>query len=386
MSDSTALTLALLRRELTSDPTIPLPAAVDTSNLLQAFRLSARHDLAHMVGAALKRDGLGGGSDVMQQFRRQRHLALYRYEYITFEIQRACAALEAEHIPHLLLKGAHLRKYYPAPEMRTSSDIDLLVKPCDLDRAITALTDRIGYTYVHRSSHDVLLLTPSGIHFELHYDLIEHERYRQVRRILASVWESAVPMDGSAYGYTMSLEMLFFYHIAHMVKHFTDSGCGIRFFMDLWVLMHCTPSYDNDKLEKMLSDCGMLTFCRAVCDLAEVWFAGAEHTDLTKKIEKFVVSGGVYGSVENRVRLKRAESNRTSYLFSRIFLPYDSMKYQYPILQKHAWLLPFYEVHRWFRLLSKPTADRIRSEVAFNQSLPAEVQSETRELLKQLGL
>lgn len=385
MTDSTSLTLTLLRRELTNTD-IPMPAAVDEQILQQAFRLSVRHDLAHMVGAALMRTGIGQDYPIAAQFKRRQIMAVYRYEHITYELNRMCASLEAAGIPHMLLKGAHLRRFYPAPEMRTSSDIDLLVKTEDLNRAVKLLTGEIGYTHIRRGAHDVLLLTPSGIHLELHYDLIEAEKYKAIREVLRNVWNSAVLLDGTAYGYTMSTEMLYFYHIAHMVKHFTEGGCGVRFFMDLWILEHRTPAFDREKLEAMLARCNLHTFAGAARGLAEVWFSGAPHDQLTQDMAQFVLSGGVYGSVENRVHLRRLENNRFRYLLSRIFLPYSTIKYQYPILQKHAWLLPFCEVHRWFRLLSKSTAKRIRYELNVNKFVSPESQAATRDLLSRLGL
>jgi hypothetical protein len=339
-----------------------------------------------MVGAALAHTGIRQDYPITAQFKRQQIMAFYRYERITYELGRMCAVLEAAKIPHMLLKGAHLRQYYPSPEMRTSSDIDLLVRPEDLDQAVKLLTDQIGYTNIRQGSHDIMLLTSSGIHLELHYALIETEQYQTIQEILSHVWENALPLSDTAYGYTMSEEMLYFYHIAHMVKHFTEGGCGIRFFMDLWILEHRAPSYDHKKLETMLRKCNLYTFTEAARKLAEVWFSDEQTDDLTQDMAQFVLSGGVYGSLENRVKLQRLEKNHFRYLLSRIFLPYSTLKYQFPILQKHAWLLPFCEIRRWFRLLSNSTAKRIRYELDVNKTVSPELQAQTRELLSRLGL
>lgn len=385
MRESAALTLALLRRELTGD-SVPLPAELDEESLRQVFLLSSRHDLGHMAGAALDKTEGTEKFAVIREFRRLQHLALYRCEYIAYELERTCAALNAEKIPHMLLKGAHIRRYYPSPEMRTSSDIDLLVKPEDLARTVHVLTEQVGYTYVREGSHDVLLHTANGMHFELHFVLTDAEQYRGKRDIADVAWESAVLLEGSGYSYTMSPEMLFFHHIAHMAKHFVEGGCGVRFFMDLWILKNRAPACDGETLRHLLSESGLTAFSDAVCALSEVWFSGAAPTALTDRIAEFVLSGGVYGSTQNRTLVKRANTNRFSYLLSRLSLPYDTMKYQYPVLQKHAWLLPFCEIHRWFRLLSRPTARRIKNEIEFNNAVTAQSQAETRALLDHLGL
>jgi len=385
MYESAVLTLALLRRELTGDSYL-LPAELDEEILRQVLFLSSRHDLGHIAGAALDKTEGTEAFSVIRDFRRLQHLALYRCEYIAYELERTCAALNAEKIPHMLLKGAHIRRYYPSPEMRTSSDIDLLVKTEDLARAVHVLTEQVGYAYVREGSHDVLFRTSNGMYFELHFVLTDAEQYRGKRDISDAAWESAVLLEECEYSYIMSPEMLFFHHIAHMAKHFMEGGCGIRFFMDLWILKNRAPACDMETLRRMLSESGLTAFSDAVCALAEVWFSAAAPTALTDRMAEFVLSGGVYGSTQNRTLVKRANTNRFSYLLSRLFLPYDTMKYQYPVLKKHAWLLPFCEIHRWFRLLSGSTAKRIKNEIEFNNSVTAQTQAETRALLDQLGL
>lgn len=385
MNESAVLTLALLRRELTGDSG-SLPAELDEDILRQVLFLSSRHDLGHIAGAALAKTEGAEKFSVIRDFRRLRHLAVYRCEYIAYELERTCAALNTEKIPHMLLKGAHIRRYYPSPEMRTSSDIDLLVKPEDLARAVRILSEQAGYTYVREGSHDVLFHTSNGMNFELHFVLTDAEQYRGKRDIADVAWESAVLLEGCEYSYIMSPEMLFFHHIAHMAKHFVEGGCGVRFFMDLWILKNRAPGCDMEALRQMLSESGLTAFSDAVCALSEVWFSDAAPTELTDRMAEFVLSGGVYGSTQNRTLVKRANSTRISYLLSRLFLPYDTMKYQYPVLKKHAWLLPFCEIHRWFRLLSGSTAKRIKNEIEFNNSVTAQTQAETRALLDQLGL
>ena len=50
----------------------------------------------------------------------------------------------------------------------------------------------------------------------------------------------------------MTDEMFYFYHIAHMAKHFEEGGCGIRPFIDLWTLDNI-KDVDHDKRDELLS-------------------------------------------------------------------------------------------------------------------------------------
>ncbi|MFX7845188.1 nucleotidyltransferase family protein, partial [Acinetobacter baumannii] len=79
---------------------------------------------------------------------------------------------------------------------------------------------------------------PSGQHIELHFNLIEDHRIKGASAILNRVWDAAVPCGGWTYQYEMPDELFYFYHIAHMAKHVENGGCGIRPFLDIWVLMH----------------------------------------------------------------------------------------------------------------------------------------------------
>ena len=74
------------------------------------------------------------------------------------------------------------------------------------------------------------------------------------------------------------------------------------------------------------------------------------------------------------------------YLFSRVFLPYDSIKFHYPILEKHRWLMPFMQVRRWFKLIFLGGLKRSVNEISINATLSKEQQDSTQQLLKQLGL
>ena len=58
----------------------------------------------------------------------------------------------------------------------------------------------------------------------------------------------------------------------------------------------------------------------------------------------------------------------------------------YPTLQKHKWLLPFFHVRRWCRILFKTGAAKARREMKASQSLSNEQKEKVSDLLKQLEL
>lgn len=398
MKDVSIFFLSLLRTELLRlDPLSVLSESYDdelndTEFLDRLYRLSSVHDLTNVVGAALFRMGLSRDNSHYSLFRRAQIDAAYRVEQLQYELSRISALFEEKRIRHIPLKGSVIRAYYPYPEMRTSCDIDLLIEPENLDAAKSALTQSLGYTEGKLGSHDVAFLSQSGVSLELHYTLSGDKSYPKIQKTLSRVWDYAYPEHDGAYLYRLGQEFFIYYHIAHMVKHFEYGGCGIRTFMDLWVLEHLAPKYSHDELECLLSGSGILSFARYANMLSEMWFSdvspnNSEDEALLRSMSEYLLRGGIYGSTENRVAVGRMnKKGSAAYIGSRLFLPYDHMKYDYPILQKHAVLLPFCEVHRWFRLLSAKTARRIAGELKINNSISREDTKRTDDMFRCLGL
>lgn len=125
---------------------------------------------------------------------------------------------------------------YPQAWFRTSCDIDILIHQEDVERTIELL---VKNGYEHQSdatTHDYSFITPGKVHLELHYSLNQGERMEAINAILDMVWVCSSPFKESPYCFQMSNDMFVFYHIAHMAKHFIAGGCGIRSFIDLYLL------------------------------------------------------------------------------------------------------------------------------------------------------
>ena len=336
--------------------------------LRELYELSKRQDLTHIIAEALLSADLIPNGAIKDGFAKQKMAAVYRYTQIKYELARLTAALDEAKIKHILLKGSVIRRYYPRPELRTSCDIDVYVDEADIPRASEVLEKKLSYRFDLRSAHDVAYYSESKTHVELHFDLIENDS--DTKKMLSKLWDGAV--RESEYGYVMSREMLVAYNIAHMAKHFVSGGCGIRPFIDLWILKN-KMGYDEKKAEALLSDAGLTTFAKTVMRLSDVWFSGAEHTALTREVEEYILGATLYGSTENRVAISEAKrGGKGKHLISRIFLPYNKLKRIYPRLEKYPILLPFYEVKRWGRLLFGKRAKRAIRELRTSATLSDE--------------
>lgn len=349
------------------------------------YRLSKAHDLAHIVGDALIKNDLIPEGELRSKFDKQLMMAVYRYERINYELDCLRTVLNEVRIPFLPLKGSVIRQDYPEPWMRTSCDIDILVSEAEADRAAQLLVERLGYRKEGQGSHDISLFSEHGVHLELHYSLIEGNWVGHMESILQSVWSYASPVADTS-EHTLPDEMFYYYHLAHMAKHFVYGGCGIRPFLDLWVLNH-RVSFDREKRERLLEQGGLLTFAARAEALSEVWFGDGTHTDVARQMQAYLLRGGVYGTTENRVAVQQVKKGgKLRYALSRIWLPYDVLRFQYPSLTGKKALLPLYEVRRWFKLLFRGGVRRSVNELRLNSATTEEEQTKTKALLGKLGI
>ncbi len=349
----------------------------------ELYLLSKKHDISHLIEYALNKNRIANGE---QEFGHEAIKAAYRYEQLNYEYIGLCEILERAQIAFIPLKGSVIRKYYPEPWMRTSCDIDILVRENEAENIASYLVDNHGYLRETKTSHDISLFSPNNKHIELHYDLVELGWANASFKVLRAAWETSLVHEDKMYWREMPDEMFYFYHIAHMAKHFEQGGCGIRPFIDLWILDNI-PEAEVDKRDELLRQGDLLKFAEAARLLSRVWLGGAEHTEITKQMESYVLSGGVYGTNENRIAIQQQKKGgRLKYALSKIFIPYDTIKFHYPILQKHRWLTPIMEVRRWFKLVFCGHAKRSMQELKHNGSISAIEAENIQMFLKNVGL
>lgn len=378
---------ALLQSAVCGQPvTEDIKAACTVQMLEDVYTLANRHDLAHLAGQALSKLSLPE-SDGLAKCQQAAKQAIFRYMRTDLAYGQICGALEAAQIPFIPLKGSVLRAYYPEAWMRTSCDIDILVRENRLEAAVDALKSRLQFTEERKTDHDVSLFSPSGIHLELHYEtVVESDAICDSNRVLSKVWDTANPVKPGSYHHQMSDGMFYFYHIAHMAKHFAVGGCGIRPFLDLWILRH-RAEHDPAQYEQLLSEGGLTAFALAAEKLSEVWFSGIPADSMTDRFAQYVLAGGVYGTMENNMAVQQhKQGGKFCYALGKIFLPYKFLSIQYPVLQKQKWLMPCCQVARWFRLLFRGGVKRSVRQLKITASASREEIQSTQSLLEYLGL
>ena len=380
--DIRSLMFAMLRRELRGEAFSEAGKIIlNETEARELYTLSCRFGLSHLVGDALRSSGAVLPEDIAKKFKEKTDRAVYRFCVMQNETDRISALFEKEKIPFIPLKGAVLRDRYPEPWMRFSNDIDILVHPEDMKRAENALVSELCYERFKASAHEVSFMSKTKMHLELHFDLIEDGRANTAKQVLNTFWDHASHAEDSCCC-TLDAPMFCFYHIAHMAKHFTSGQCGIRLFLDLWILNRL-PEFRTVDCDRLLAEGELDKFSVLACRLSEVWLSDAPHNEDTRRLEDFVFEG----TYNNRAAVQTSKhQGRSGTILSKFFIPYDVLKIRHPILRKHRWLTPFIEIKRWVGLIFRGRIGHAIDVIRNTAELSDEKIQETALLFDRLGL
>ena len=384
MNESTIKILfSILSAELKGEKLSEGEKALCTDDVvLEVLNIAQKHDIAHLICSSLLENKLlSNNAPKYQSFL---YKTIYRYEKQNYELNQIRELFNNIGVPFVLLKGSVLRNFYKNPWLRTSCDIDVLVKNEDLSRAQKAIIKEFAYEPKGNSTHDIALFSSSGVCLELHFELKETD-FRE-STLLTEIWEGQELARVSEFEYGMTNEMFLFYHIYHMAKHFVHGGCGIKPIIDLWIIKN-KMEYDEDKARKLLQDNGLLDFYIKAISLTKVWFENQKHTPILKDMEDYILQGGVYGTLEQQLAMSQNKNGGGfKHLLSKIFISYDSMLIYYPSLRKCPILYPFYQVRRWFRIVFCGGRKRALNEMKLNQNLSQLKIEKAKRLIDELGL
>lgn len=379
---------ALIRSEISGVPVKEdIQSFLTKETYSELFILSHKQDLSPIVASALSRIGLLGDDEVSRAFHQELMKSVYRDAQREYAISLTEDLLEEAKIPHIVLKGAVIRHMYPQSWMRTSGDIDILIHKSDMETTENVLCHNRYVRLDDRSVHDYNFISPNKMHIEMHHTLTQDGKLSLADELLEAVWDDyAIPEKGYQNRYGMTPELLVVYHLAHMGRHLLHGGCGVRPFIDLW-LINKQCSIELSKLNAMLTRCHLLALYDTSMALSNVWLEGCKHNEKTESLQKYILCGGVYGSAANAAKVKAARGiGKVRSFVHLMFLPKENLEVLYPNLKKYPVLYPFYQIKRWFRSLDKNKRNKVKYLTEQRNRVTSDETKETAVLLDQLGL
>lgn len=373
-------TICLCIRNVVCGENVVLPE-LSEKEMEKLCLLAIRQDVAHIVSVALERAGRMPQGESGEKLKQRENLAIYRYMNQDYALQEIGEAFSTHQIPHLPLKGSVLRAEYPEPWLRTSGDIDILVHEQDVKRASKVLTEECGFTREGGDKKDISFVRDECVHVELHLNLIRTDLIEALQT--KEIWAHA---SNTGYQFLMSDEDFYAFHIEHMKNHFCTGGCGVRFFLDMWVLKH-GRAFDENKRREKLRECGLETFEAAASALMDVWFAEGKHTELTYQMQQFILSAGVYGTIDNWALIQEIQKKgKAKSIWKRLWLPYEDLCWSYPFLQGRRYLQPWYEAKRFWKMIAEGRWNRTVTELKANRSWDDGTRQKVQTMLEELDL
>ncbi len=328
------------------------PALPEGVTYRGVFALARNHSLAGAVWPVLEdKEAEMGDPDLTLAWSAERERDFAKNLVQTREFKRITDAFTAAGIPFLPMKGFIFKALWARPEYRTMSDIDMFVSDAGIKRAGEVLTS-LGYTLDHEGIVHDSYSKPPYMNIELH---------RELERDNPAGFADWHAKEDNPLWYEMSDEDFIVFNVMHMYKHYKGGGSGIRSFFDLHLYLKAKEStLDKDSVRSKLEAAGLYEFYLKVLALSELWFGEREADDEVRATEYFIVTGGTYGNVENRVEHAMKTEKRSKYFLRRAFPSYRAMCSLYKWLKPLPILLPIAWV---IRLVGALFSGRMRREL-----------------------
>lgn len=183
---------------------------------------------------------------------------------------RLSEQLQAADIPYALVKGAALSRIYPAKELRTGGDVDVLVPPAYRERLEALVADNQDQI-LHADAGQLCISRPP-LFVEFHFTL-EADAVAGATVALRGLLHDPAPYMTTWEGVqTVQPLYHFVYLLAHQQHHFEEDSPGIRSFLDLAVWLHHGLPFSRDELEEVLQRVGLYAYAQKVLTLTAHWF------------------------------------------------------------------------------------------------------------------
>lgn len=238
--------------------------------LVQVISLADRHEVLPLLGGALEIGTLPEkiGIEVEAKSARTVHAGI-RLQILN---ERLTRILEEEDIKAITLKGCTVSQFYPIPEFRKSSDIDLFVDSEENARKAVQILSDNGFKVSEgwHANHHISMKNEKNEEVEIHTSWADSFKDKRLNRCLERMTKESfrhtqlLDIQGvKVYAYEAAWQA--FYLLIHMLQHFVGSGFGIRNLCD-WVVLW--NSVDDKKTREdfwdMACDSETIEFARAV--------------------------------------------------------------------------------------------------------------------------
>ena len=277
------------------------PRGSEETKWAEILALAERHGVTAVIAGKIKElpHGSRPKGKLLSAFEDRLADSYRDYEIKMRAMTRLIETLSQAGIDHLLVKGAVLRFLYPSPQLRTSGDTDVVVRPHEYENAIEALKNagfRIDFVKQYFSQ-----IAYGGELFDLHTEL-------ESINVQSKIYYSTPFEDISENtGHTYKLKPIYhlLYIITHIAYHLKNGGAGVRMIMDVDALLRYYPNMDMARFTALCDNIKIKNTAQALIALSKKWFKTPVAVDYTfedtdeqslyQYLSGILLSGGIFG-------------------------------------------------------------------------------------------
>lgn len=285
------------------------------------------------------------------------------------QLNKVFKRLNEANIPVIALKGLILRDLYPAPDLRTMGDADILVHKEDLPKVQAKLIE-MGYIKTEDS-------TPAHIAFahrkyspiEVHWKLSDTRYIDDVSSFEECVWDRAILKEiGDAHVLYLCPEDCLIHLCIHMAVHMCSGGFGLRQLCDLVLLIEKEESRINwphfifqvQQYNIQTFTTEIFSVCNLILDLkiAPEFIKIPTNKKYSKMLINDIFESGVFGMksldrvfgnnlLNADIVFKDAHSSKMNSVLHLICPPINTLSDTYSYAKRHRVLTPIAWIHHF---------------------------------------
>lgn len=251
------------------------------------YSLSDRHEVLVLLGNILNFDSMP--KKMQRDFQLKEARTVHKAITLQALGSYLTLLLEETGITALTLKGYAVSRFYPVPEYRKTSDIDLLLQSDDDAKKAVQILCKNGFKLSKKwhANHHFILISEKNETVEIHTALADEFKDKHLNKYLKDMQKESFDHcqkinspEATLYVYEPARQA--FYLIIHMLSHFIGSGFGIRNLCD-WVVLweNCSDEKTKTDFVKMAEDSGTEKFAKAVNSVC------VKYLSLTKEKSPF---------------------------------------------------------------------------------------------------
>ena len=323
----------------------------------------------------------------------------------TSQFMQLYSRLKEKGVKPLVVKGLVCRNLYPQPDLRLSTDEDILVPPEQFDICRQVMENYGMSTDMtadeQQSAYEVPFRKTDGpLYVELHKSLFppQSDAYGDWNRFFERAGERAVETDGiSTLGHTDHM----FYLICHAFKHFLHSGFGIRQLCDMAMYANAYGQQINwEEVHKNCCEINAQTFAATLFAIGEKYlifdtekacfpqYFMDKAVDETNMLADLLSAGVFGGSTMSRKHSSNMTLDAVSQdkqgrkakksLKNTLFPSAEKLKGRYTYLEEKPYMLPKAWAHRLINYIKESRLEQDNSALETLQ-----IGSERIELLRE---